>query len=47
MQERRQNSVAKQGFAAAAGEVSTEALAISSRTLAIVGHVRGLFDTGP
>ena len=46
MQERRQNRVAKQSFAGATGEASAEPLAISSCTLAIVGHVSGLLDAG-
>ena len=47
MQERRQNSVAKQGFARSASEVSTEAQAISFCALAIVGRMGGLLDSGP
>jgi len=47
MQQRRQNSVGKQGFAAAAGQVRAEPLAISSCTLAIIGRISGLLNAGP
>src|SRR5208282_2260587 len=47
MQERGQNSVGKQAFGDAAGEVSTEPLAISLCILGPIGGVRGLIDAGP
>src|SRR5690242_17712796 len=47
MQERGQNSIREQAFTDAAGEVSTEPLAISPCTSAIIGHIRGLLDSGP
>src|SRR3954470_4207689 len=47
MQEGGQDSIRKQAFANAAGEVSTEPLAISSCTLAIIGHISALLDPGP
>ncbi len=47
MQERGQNSVGKQAFGDAAGEVSTEPLAISLCILWPIGGVRGLLDAGP
>src|SRR5271165_4594126 len=47
MQERWQNSVGKQAFAGAAGEVSTEPLAISFCILGPIGGVRGLLDARP
>src|SRR5215813_10848304 len=47
MEERRQNSVGEQALARAAGEVSTEPLGVSSCTLAIIGHISGLFHAGP
>ena len=47
MQERRQNSVAEQGFGGATGEVSTEALAISFCAEAIIGGTSGLLSASP
>ena len=47
MKERRQNSISEQAFADAAGDVSPEALAISFCTLAIIGGMSGLLDSGP
>jgi len=47
MQERRQNGIAKQSFTRAAGEISTEAEAISFCTLAIIRRMSGLLDSGP
>ena len=47
MQERRQNSVAKQHFARAAGEAGPKPLAISFGALRPIRSVSGLLDAGP
>jgi hypothetical protein len=47
MQKSGQNSIAEKGFAATAGEVRSEPLAISSCTLAVIRSMSCLLDSGP